>query len=102
MDKQLRYVQPESHKVLQNLSFPTILLWRTKYFLRCFQSALNDDELHEEVLEIVEKKVDDLQERGVDNMPEKDFVTMRKKLQLISNRFNEFKKPQGYFLIKKC
>jgi hypothetical protein len=46
-------------------------------------------------LEIVEKKVEDLQERGVETVPEKDLIIMRKKLHLIDNRFDHYKKPQG-------
>ncbi|XP_028414557.1 dystrophin-like isoform X10 [Dendronephthya gigantea] len=73
MDKHLRQVEPESGK-----------------------KVLHDDDLHREVLEIVEKKVEDLQERGVETVPEKDLLIMRKKLQLIDNRFDHYKKPQGY------
>ena len=39
--------------------------------------------------------MEDLQERGVETVPEKDLLIMRKKLQLIDNRFDHYKKPQG-------
>ena len=39
--------------------------------------------------------MEDLQERGVEAVPEKDLLIMRKKLQLIDNRFDHYKKPQG-------
>lgn len=58
----------------------------------------HDDDLHREVLEIVEKKVEDLQEKGVETIPEKDILIMRKKLQLIDNRFGHYKKPKGRVL----
>ena len=64
------------------------------------QKVIQDDDLHREVLEIVEKKVEDLQERGVETVPEKDLLIMRKKLQLIDNRFDHYKKPQGTMMYK--
>lgn len=59
------------------------------------QRLIGDDDLHKEVLEIVEKKIDDFQERGVETAPDKDVLIMRKKLQLIDHKFDLYKKPQG-------
>ncbi len=80
------------------LAYTHILLELTNSGVVFLQKVLHDDDLHKEVLEIVEKKVEDLQERGVETVPEKDLLIMRKKLQLIDNRFDHYKKPQGRYL----